>query len=108
LTNKRWKGNRPIQTHYYKRKKNYNEISEESPCKLSNSDYPISIRKLKNSSKEDSEDIKEARKAIHYYYTDNNSYEWCFTEVNGSSKDYYYKCSTTKCKGFAMKDKIKC
>ena len=100
------KEHRPIQTQYYKRKRNYNEMSIESSSRLSNSDMPFNTRKLKSSSKEDYEDLKETKKAIHYYYTDKNGYEWCFTEVNGSSKDYYYKCSTTKCKGFAMKDKL--
>ena len=66
-------------------------MSEESSSKLNNSDYPNNTRKLKTSSKEDYEDLKEARKAIHYYYTDNKAYKWCFTEVNGSAKVYYNK-----------------
>ena len=53
------KEHRPIQTQYYKRKRNYNEMSEESSCKLSNSDYPFNTRKLKTSSKEDHEDQKK-------------------------------------------------
>ena len=39
---------------------------------------------------------------IHYYYTDTLKYQWCFTETRGSSKDYYYRCSTSKCQGFGM------
>lgn len=62
---------------------------EESSSKLSYSDYPINNRKLKTSSKDDYDDIKETKKAIHYYNTDTNDYKWCFTEVNGSSKGYY-------------------
>ena len=59
-------------------------MSEESSFKLSRSDYPINTGKFKASLNEDNEAIKEVKKAIHYYYTDNNAYEWCFTEVNGS------------------------
>ena len=36
----------------------------------------------------------------HYYYIDNNNNEWRFTEINGTEKYYYFKCSTTKCKVF--------
>ena len=44
---------------------------------------------------------------IHYYYTDPLNYQWCFTETRGSSQDYYYKCSTSKCSGFGMTNKYK-
>lgn len=81
-------------------------MSEESSYKLSTSDYPINTIKLKPTLKEENEDLKEAKKVIYYDYTDNNAYEWCFTEVNGSAKDFHYKCSTTKYRGFAMKDKL--
>ena len=38
----------------------------------------------------------------HYYYTDQYDNEWQFTEINGTLNKYYFKCSTTKCKGFGM------
>ena len=36
----------------------------------------------------------------HYFYIDNNNNEWCFTEINGTKENYYFKCSTHICKGF--------
>ena len=39
---------------------------------------------------------------IHYYYTDNNKYEWEYLEINGTKLNYYFKCSTGICKGFGM------
>ena len=44
---------------------------------------------------------------IHYYYTDPLNLQWCFTEIRGSAKDYYYRCSTSKCSGFGMISKTK-
>ena len=47
----------------------------------------------------------------HYYNIDDNNIEWEFTEINGTKNNYYFKCSSIKCGGFGMinrllKDKI--
>ena len=38
----------------------------------------------------------------HYYFYDNNNNEWQFLEINGSKKDFYFKCCTNVCKTFEM------
>ena len=42
----------------------------------------------------------------HYFHTDCNKKEWEFLEINGTSKNYYFKCSTGRCKGFEMINRI--
>ena len=38
----------------------------------------------------------------HYYYIDNNNDEWEYLEINGTSENFYFKCSCKICCGFGM------
>ena len=57
---------------------------------------------LKNKINENQNIKTKKAEPIHYYYTDPLNFQWCFTETRGSSKDYYYKCSTIRCTAFGM------
>ena len=57
---------------------------------------------LKNKMNENQNIKTKKAGSIDYYYTDALNFQWCFTETRGSSKDYYYKCSTTRCTAFGM------
>ena len=38
----------------------------------------------------------------HYYYIDNNNDEWEYLEINGTSENFYFKCSCKMFCGFGM------
>ena len=91
-----------IQQKKYVKKRTYNEMLENSMSIETESLYKyISNKKLKKL-REEGNFIKKCKEPIHYYYTDPLNFQWCFTETRGSAKDYYYRCSTSKCQGFEM------
>ena len=111
----------------YKRKRNYNQMLEESKTikvidSISDDKNSANIKISQNGDKinedddlfedikENTNNPKEKSKKIyprlldktqrHYYYVDSDNIEWEFTEMNGTKKNYYFKCSTTNCGAF--------
>ena len=56
-----------------------------------------SNKKMKNIVEGENLVKQKINEPIHYYYTDPLNYKWYFTETRGSGKNYYYRCSTSKC-----------
>jgi len=77
-------------------------IKSESESNQSQKTY----NNLKNKINENQNIKTKKTETIHYYYTDPLNFQLCFTETRGSSKDYYYKCSTTRYTAFGMISKI--
>lgn len=50
--------------------------------------------------------LSDENKKKHYYYTDLDKKEWEFLEINGTSKNYYFKCSTESCNGFGILERF--
>ena len=66
-----------------------------------------SNKKLKKCENSESLIKTKNKEPIHYYYTDPLQCQWCFIETRGSTNDYYYRCSTSKCTVFGMINKYK-
>ena len=79
------------------------EEPEEDTEKMSNEENK-SIKK--ENKKVNYERFLKDKDNIHYYHIDKTNKEWEFTEINGSKKKYYFKCSTKGCKGFGMINRI--
>ena len=92
-------------------KRNYNEYIKES--KIKSQETKKEKKPDKNEILQDAQNINLLKKSRtkksypkylkekeHYFYIDNNNNEWCFTEINGTKENYYFKCSTHICKGF--------
>jgi len=97
--------NHKPQQKKFKRKRTYNQMLEESISIESESESNQSQKtynNLKNKINENQNIKTKKAEPIHYYYTDPLNFQWCFTETRGSSKDYYYKCSTTRCTPFGV------
>ena len=73
----------------------------KTQCLLKQNHLINSNKKLKKL-REEGNFIKKCNEPIHYLYTDPLNFQWCFTETRGSAKDYYYRCSTSKCQFFGM------
>lgn len=97
--------NHKPQQKKFKRKRIYNKMLEESMSIESESEsnqIQKTYNNLKNKINENQNIKTKKAEPIHYYYTDPLNFQWCFTETRDSSKDYYYKCSTTRCTAFGM------
>ena len=107
LTNK-INTNHKIQQKKSVKKRTYNEMLEKSMSVETESFNNFNSNKKMKKKDEGENFIKQKiNEPIHYYYTDPLNYQWCFTETRGSAKDYYYRCSTSKCQGFGMISKHK-
>ena len=102
--------NNPNNNNKFKRKRNYlqmtkenkNIINSEEKELLSKSQNFMGKKEKRKTQKRNYDFLLEKKINKHYYYFDINNEEWEFTEVNGSAKNYYFKCSTSLCKGYGM------
>ena len=79
-------------------------MSIESESNQSQETFNISKNLIKE---KNYQNIKTKRnEPILYYYIASLNFHLCFTETRGSSKDYYYKCSTSRCTAFCMISKL--
>ena len=73
-----------------------NEINEEENKMIPNE------KKSRNNNRKFLQRFLKDNIDNHYYYQDNNGKEWEFLEIQGSNNNYYFKCSTSICRGFGM------
>ena len=73
-----------------------NEINEEENKMIPNE------KKSRNNNRKFLQRFLNDNIDNHYYYQDNNGKEWEFLEIQGSNNNYYFKCSTSICRGFGM------
>ena len=93
----------------YKIKRTYNEMiksyettqTNDKEQNLKEGENKIIKKKFKKRMKKNYERLIKNTKE-HYYFIDEKGLEWQFTEINGSTENYYFQCSFSQCNGFVM------